>query len=82
MHHVVNCLVSPDDPAFDKTALNPCKGIGTGAISDATDQKTKEALQSALEVAKKGIQANTLDEARNDARQVADMLKSMETGGK
>ena len=34
LHHVVNCLVGPDDSLFDKAAGNPCQGQGKGILPD------------------------------------------------
>ncbi len=34
LHHVVNCLVGPKDPMFDKAAGNPCQGQGNGILPD------------------------------------------------
>lgn len=44
LHHVVNCLVGPDDKMFDKAAGNPCQGQGKGIMPDikakmGTDQE-------------------------------------------
>ncbi len=34
LHHVVNCLVGPNDKMFDKAAGNPCQGQGNGIMPD------------------------------------------------
>ena len=34
LHHVINCLVGPDDKMFDKAAGNPCQGQGKGIMPD------------------------------------------------
>jgi len=34
LHHVVNCLVGPDDKMFDNTTGNPCQGQGNGIMPD------------------------------------------------
>ncbi len=44
LHHVVNCLVGPDDKLFDKAAGNPCQGQGKGVLPEikasmGTDQE-------------------------------------------
>jgi hypothetical protein len=76
LHHAVNCLVGPNGADFDSGVLNPCKGMGDGAIPDATDMKTKKALTSALEAAKSGIAADDLSAAQDDAKKTADILKT------
>src|SRR5690554_5726690 len=35
LHHSLNCLVGPDGDGFDESQMNPCEGMGKGAISDA-----------------------------------------------
>jgi hypothetical protein len=34
LHHVINCLVGPNDKMFDKMAGNPCQGQGNGILPD------------------------------------------------
>ncbi|MHB8733404.1 MAG: hypothetical protein ACYDAB_16665 [bacterium] len=34
LHHVLNCLVGPNDKMFDKMAGNPCQGQGDGIMPD------------------------------------------------
>jgi len=48
LHHVVNCIVGPDDPMFDKTAGNPCQGQGKGLL---VDMKAKMGQDKAYYVA-------------------------------
>lgn len=78
LHHTVNCLVGPSGAGFDGKFLNPCKGLGNGAISDSMDMKTKKSLESALELANKGLASDNLSMAQQDARLVNDMLKKTE----
>lgn len=76
LHHAVNCLVGPDGAAFDKGFLNPCVGMGKGAIHDATNTKTKTSLNAALEAAKNGIAADDFKAAQEDAAQAAHKLEA------
>ena len=71
LHHVLNCLVGPGGAAFDAKALDPCKGMGKGAIRDAAGNPAAEALlhQAAAE-AMRGERARTLAAAHADAKQV------------
>ena len=34
LHHVLNCLVGPNDKMFDKAAGDPCQGQGNGIMPD------------------------------------------------
>jgi len=34
LHHVVNCLVGPNDPMFDKASGNACEGQGNGIMPE------------------------------------------------
>ena len=76
LHHAVNCLVGPNGDGFDADFLDPCKGMGGGAIDAATDMKTKKALNSALDAATSGIAADSLSAAQKDAKQAASDLKA------
>ncbi len=38
LHHVLNCLVGPNDKMFDTGAGNPCQGQGNGILSDIKAQ--------------------------------------------
>src|SRR5437764_14818345 len=48
LHHAVNCLVGPGGEGFDAKEMNPCANSGNGAIADAANASTKQALQTAL----------------------------------
>src|ERR1700693_2895621 len=64
LHHAVNCLVGPGGAGFDPKELNPCANAGNGAIVDATNASTKQALQAALAKANNGIAATELAAAQ------------------
>jgi hypothetical protein len=76
LHHAVNCLVGPGGEGFDAKELNPCANTGNGAIPDATNASTKQALQSALTKATRGLAATDLAAAQKDASAAQAMLKS------
>jgi hypothetical protein len=72
LHHVVNCLVGPSGPGFDKAAGNPCDGKGNGAIADGGD---KMKLGAAVAKAEDGIKSDDLAMAKKDAGEAQAMLK-------
>lgn len=81
LHHAVNCIVGPKGDGFDSSVLDPCKGMGNGALSDARkDEKTTKALDSALEAARSGLAADTLGVAQKDAKKAAADLKTAMPG--
>ena len=68
LHHVLNCLVGPGGAGFDANVLDPCKGMGTGAIRDAAGNPAAEALlHKAAAEAMRGEQSRTLAAARAGA---------------
>ena len=75
LHHAVNCLVGPKGDGFDPKQLNPCDGMGGGAIPDTADAAKKKALNDGLAKAKAGLAANDLTEAKKDAADAATALK-------
>lgn len=77
LHHAVNCLVGPKGMGFDSKELDPCKGMGNGAIPDTKDMKAKQALRSALATAKKGLAAGSLAAAKAEAKKTEMMLKKV-----
>ncbi|CAM5472657.1 hypothetical protein [Rhodanobacter lindaniclasticus] len=77
LQHVVNCLVGPAGAAFDANAMNPCKGMGQGAIVDAKgDAATEARLHKALDEATQGLKATTLDSTHADAQKVMSTLQA------
>ncbi|HXS03972.1 MAG TPA: hypothetical protein VN731_05815 [Rhodanobacter sp.] len=76
LHHVINCLEGPAGKDFDAKATNPCHGMGQGAIVDAKDDPHVEArLNEALQQARSGLHAKTLQDARASAQQVFNLLQ-------
>jgi hypothetical protein len=75
LHHTVNCLVGPNGQGFDAKELNPCSGLGAGAIPDATDPAKKQVLQQALAKAEAGLAAGDLAVAKENAAAAEALLK-------
>lgn len=77
LHHVVNCLVGPNDEGFDADAGNPCQGQGNGALPDSANNQTLHSkLKQALATAQAGLSADTVDAAHAKAAKVATTLQS------
>ncbi|MGH6877404.1 MAG: hypothetical protein ACREHV_08515 [Rhizomicrobium sp.] len=77
LHHTVNCLVGPNGAGFDAKQLNPCANSGNGAIPDATNNATKQALQAALAKANSGLASSDLPTAQKDAAETESDLKAI-----
>ncbi|MFQ5347097.1 MAG: hypothetical protein ACE5ED_04530 [Rhodothalassiaceae bacterium] len=75
LQHAINCLVGPDGEEFDAEQINPCDGMGDGAIADSADDETAKRLEEALEHAREGLDADDLDAARAHAGAAADLLE-------
>lgn len=77
-HHVINCIVDPDNKLFELRAGNPCAGMGSsgGALHDEaqTDAQRRQ-LQHALEIARRGAASKTTEMARVYAEWLSDVLK-------
>lgn len=81
LQHVTNCLVSPDNTAYDASAGTPCKGHGNGAIPDSAGNATlHKKLASALASAQAGLQADKLSAVQADAAQAANALDVTSAG--
>lgn len=77
LQHVINCLVGPNGEGFDANQVDPCKGMGQGALVDAKgDAASESRLQAAVDEAKQGVQATSVDEAHADAKKVMSTLQS------
>ncbi|MFZ0693912.1 MAG: hypothetical protein WAN51_07150 [Alphaproteobacteria bacterium] len=75
LHHTVNCLVGPKGEGFDAKQMNPCDGMGSGAIPDTADAVKKKTLSDGLQKAMAGLASNDLTEAKKDAAESAAALK-------
>jgi hypothetical protein len=81
LHHVVNCLVGPNDPMFDKAAGNPCQGQGNGILPDikakmGEDQEYQVAWWLA-HMGSEAIKMGNLNQARAAAHIIAVQLTAM-----
>jgi hypothetical protein len=75
LHHVINCLVGPKGKGFDAKQLDPCKGMGNGAIADTADAAKRKTLQAALAKAEAGLRTKDLAKAKADAAAAETLLK-------
>ncbi len=81
LHHVLNCLEGPKGMDFDAKAMDPCKGMGQGAIPDAANDPAAQAkLRMAAAVAARGLKTTTLVAAHADAKRVMDDLQMVAAG--
>ncbi|SOB76289.1 hypothetical protein SAMN04488490_1973 [Marinobacter sp. LV10R510-11A] len=76
LHHTLNCLVGPDGDGFDSDEMNPCGDMGNGAIPDTKDDDMKKKLESAVDKANSGLDADDYDEAKTSAMSVQKMLEA------
>jgi hypothetical protein len=51
LHHVLNCLVPPSSPHFDPHVLEPCRGLGNGALTDVPSGPAHALLVRAFRLA-------------------------------
>lgn len=68
LHHVINCLVGPDAPGFIADAMNPCHGMGKGAIPDTSDPALQMNLERVLEHAQAALTTENFVLAKDAAR--------------
>jgi hypothetical protein len=75
LHHVLNCMVGPQDKLFDAAAGNPCKDQGTGVLPELKGKMGQQYYEAALvtQIAAQGIASNNLPEAKADAH-VAELI--------
>lgn len=77
-HHVINCIVDPENRLFDLRAGNPCASMGSsgGALRDeAGSDAQKKLLQHALDIAQRGAAAKSMETSRVYAEWLSDVLK-------
>lgn len=79
LHHVVNCLVGPEASAFSAKSGNPCKGMGKGALDDASAAQQK-ALQQVLTTAEKGTESASLEVSHQLAGKAVSQLQAILQG--
>ena len=75
LHHVLNCMVGPQDKLFDGAAGNPCKDQGTGVLPELKGRMNQQYYEATLvaQIAGQGIASNNLPEAKAAAR-VAELI--------
>jgi len=77
LHMTINCLVGPKGKGFDAKVANPCKDLGNGALTDATDATNKKTLTDALGKAEAGLAQKDLAKAKADAVAAETLLKKV-----
>jgi hypothetical protein len=77
LQQVLNCLVGPNGKAFDQNALDPCKGLGAGAIPDTSDILKKEMLQRVAARAYEALKNGDLAAVKKDAVTIQTTLKAI-----
>lgn len=83
LHHVLNCVVGPKGRAFDPKAMDPCKGMGNGALPDAgMNRAVRRDLMKAVRSAENGLKTTSLSAAHKAADRTAAALKAAENAGK
>ena len=75
LQHVINCLVGPKGKGFDAKQLDPCKGMGNGAIPDSSAAAQKKELRAALRKAEQGLKESQLATAQKTATDVGELIK-------
>ncbi len=72
LHHVLNCVVGPQDKMFDTAAGHPCKDQGSGVLPDlkAKSGEDGQYYEASLvaQIANQGIASNNLQQAKAAAR--------------
>jgi len=77
LHHVLNCIVGPQDKLFDAAAGYPCKDQGTGVLPALMGKMDQQYYEAALiaQIASQGIASNNLQEAKAAAHVAALILQ-------
>lgn len=78
LHHTLNCLAGPGGDGYDKTAIDPCKNSGNGAIPDTTDADKKKSLEDVAAKTREAIAKDDLAAVKKDASEIEGSLKQME----
>jgi len=81
LHHVLNCMVGPQDKLFDAVAGNPCKDQGTGVVPELKGKMDQQYYEAALvaQIATQGIASNSLQEAKTAAHVAGLILQDAAT---
>ncbi|MDN5872614.1 MAG: hypothetical protein L0H73_18150, partial [Nitrococcus sp.] len=80
----LNCLVGEQGEGYDASAVNPCKGMGKGAINDMHgDDSATHMLEQAAALARIGTQVKSEDAAEEIAEAIEELLEEakQQSGG-
>lgn len=77
LHHTLNCLVGPGGNGYDKTAIDPCKNSGSGAIPDTSDAAKKKSLEDIATKTRAAIMKDSLAAVKTDASEIEASLKGI-----
>ncbi|HTX24028.1 MAG TPA: hypothetical protein VMD03_05180 [Steroidobacteraceae bacterium] len=77
LHHTLNCLVGPGGRGFDSKELNPCNGLGNGAIPDATDSAQKKMLERIAARTRAALKSEDLATVTKDAQRIQSELQGI-----
>lgn len=55
MHHIINCMVGEHGKGFDPSVMNPCKGMGNGAVHDEKSASKRKLLEQVEWLGKIGV---------------------------
>jgi hypothetical protein len=75
MHAVINCIAGPGAPEFNPSVVNPCGGIGAGALVDANDTSRLPYAREALQHARSGLQTSDLAAVKQAAINTINALR-------
>ena len=82
LHHVLNCLVGPQDKMFDGAAGNPCQGQGNGFLPDFKETKGENAQYYqawwVATIADQAIKTDKLEQAKAAAHIAGLVLQDIE----
>lgn len=77
LYHVLNCLEGPTGKWFYPKQFNPCKGMGDGAIHDATSHQQMMLLERLAARAHAGLMSKQVTTVHHDAMMIAADLKKV-----
>ncbi len=82
LHHVVNCLVGPQDKWFDAATGNPCQGQGNGLLPDLKAKKGEDAQYYqawwVANIAEQATRADNLGQGKAAAQIASLVLQDIE----
>ena len=75
LQHAKNCLVGPGGAGYDAAVDNPCAAAGAGVVVDTHDPLRASLADTALDQVDNALAANSLDAARQFAREATNTLR-------